>query len=108
MKLKGAELEGRWASAVGVVLRDLRKAADVVQEELAFRSGIGRASLQQIEHGRTSIRLITLVRICGELKVEPDEVMGQARALVESPHRLGKALTRLGHDAVLGRPRRLK
>nr|WP_315231893.1 helix-turn-helix transcriptional regulator [uncultured Albidiferax sp.] len=100
----GAEFEQRWATAIGVVLRDIRKAADLVQEEVAFKSGIGRASLQQIEHGRTAIRLITLVKLCGELQVEPDSVIAQARTLVSSPARFKKAVENLEKDSVRGRP----
>lgn len=105
MKSNGAELEKNWSSAIGAVLRDLRKAENMTQEELAHNSGLSRASLQQIERGRTSIRLITLVRICAELEVQAAWAMALAGKLVESPQKLKEALERTERDAVPGRPR---
>lgn len=105
MESNGVELQNRWCIAVGLVLRDTRISAGLKQEELAHRSQLSRASLQQVEHGRTAIRLLTLVKICAELNIEPDVVVAQAGALVKSSDEFALALARINREAVPGRPR---
>jgi transcriptional regulator with XRE-family HTH domain len=50
-------------------LAELRKAAGISQEELAFRAGIHRTQVSFIESGKRTPRLDTLVKLAGALDV---------------------------------------
>ena len=54
---------------LGRRIRELREAADLSQEALAAKAGIGRAALARIEKGQYSPRYGTLVALAGALGV---------------------------------------
>lgn len=54
---------------LGVRLRELRRAANRTQHEIARRAGITPAQLSQIELGKTATTTWTLARICGAMKM---------------------------------------
>ncbi|RUP31902.1 MAG: XRE family transcriptional regulator [Curvibacter sp.] len=86
------EQEAEWAVAVGLVLRKARKQANFVQEELAYKSGMGRLTMQRIEYGATSPNLVTLVRLCGALDIPPSTLLLEAEKLMKQPELLREAI----------------
>ena len=56
---------------MGRKVRDLRKARDITQEQLADRLGISASFLGHIERGTRTASLETLVLLCRELQVSP-------------------------------------
>jgi transcriptional regulator with XRE-family HTH domain len=56
-------------------LRRLRKAAEISQEELAFRADIHRTQVSFIEGGKRMPRLDTLVKLAGALGVTANDLI---------------------------------
>ncbi len=56
-------------------LAELRKAAGLSQEELAFRAGIHRTQVSFIESGKRTPRLDTLVKLAGALEVPTSRLL---------------------------------
>jgi len=79
---------------IGGRIRDLRKDADLTQEELADRSGINAAYVARIERGEVNVTIQTLVNIAQGLKVELYDVVRPARAFPD-PVKLRKDAQRL-------------
>ena len=67
----------------GNALQRLRKAHDLSQEELAFRVGIHRTYISQLERGLKSPSLRTIGKICDELKLSLSQFMQEVEK--ESP-----------------------
>lgn len=62
-----------WLNEVfGAELRRVRKAANLTQEELAFRTGLDRTYISLLERGLKSPTLTTFFRLCQELDQKPD------------------------------------
>ena len=61
--------------AFGNALQRLRKKHDLSQEELAFRVGIHRTYISQLERGLKSPSLRTIGKICDELKLSLSQFM---------------------------------
>ena len=59
----------------GNALQRLRKKHDLSQEELAFRVGIHRTYISQLERGLKSPSLRTIGKICDELKLSLSQFM---------------------------------
>lgn len=70
---QGAEVED-----VGRRLRELRKARNLTQSDLAQRIGIQQSDLCRMEKGRYRVRLETLMRILQELDVSVAEFFSPA------------------------------
>jgi ribosome-binding protein aMBF1 (putative translation factor) len=51
------------AFAIGEILRDARKEANMTQEELANKTGTRKSFISRIENGHTDIQLSTLYRL---------------------------------------------
>jgi transcriptional regulator with XRE-family HTH domain len=64
-----------FARAFGLTLRRVRRAADVTQETLAERAGIGRATLTNYETGRRVPRVDVLVNLADKLHVSPADLL---------------------------------
>lgn len=69
--------------AFGDALQRLRKKHDLSQEELAFRVGIHRTYISQLERGLKSPSLRTIGKICDELKLSLSQFMQEVEK--ESP-----------------------
>ena len=69
--------------AFGNALQRLRKKDDLSQEELAFRVGIHRTYISQLERGLKSPSLRTIGKICDELKLSLSQFMQEVEK--ESP-----------------------
>ena len=51
------------AFAIGEILRDARKEANMTQEELATKTGTRKSFISRIENGHSDIQLSTLYRL---------------------------------------------
>jgi ribosome-binding protein aMBF1 (putative translation factor) len=51
------------AFAIGEILREARKEADMTQEELAQKTGTRKSFISRIENGHSDIQLSTLYRL---------------------------------------------
>ncbi len=65
---------------VGRLIRAARRAADVTQEELARRLRMNRTSVTNIEAGRQSVQVHTLLQIATVLDVAPADLLPDRRA----------------------------
>ena len=51
------------AFAIGEILREARKEANMTQEQLALKTGTGKSFISRIENGHSDIQLSTLYRL---------------------------------------------
>lgn len=54
----------------GTVIRFHRKKSGLTQKELADLAGVGKTSVFDIEHGKPTVQLETLQRICRVLNID--------------------------------------
>ncbi len=92
MRSELTEQEAQWAVAVGLVLRKTRKQAGLAQEEVAYKAGTGRLTMQRIEYGATSPNLVTLLRLCGALEITPSKLFAETEKLMQRPEKLQAAI----------------
>lgn len=59
-----------WAKDLGEVVRQHRKTAGLTQLELADLAGVGKSAVFDIEKGKPTVRLATLIRVLAALNVE--------------------------------------
>ena len=57
---------------LGSLVRACRKKGGITQAELARLAGVGKTSVFDIESGKTTIRLDTLLRVLGVLSIRVD------------------------------------
>ena len=62
-------------SQFGRILRDLRNARNLTQEELAYRAGMDVTYLSDLERGRWNPSLAMLVDLARGLGVHPSEML---------------------------------
>lgn len=65
--------------ALGQAVRDLRRRAELSQEELGHRSGMHRTYVGGIERGERNPSWINIVRLAQALAVEPAELVARAQ-----------------------------
>ncbi len=58
----------------GKRLRELRKKAELSQEELGFRAGIHRTYVGAIERGEQNLSIDNIHKLAKALKISPDEL----------------------------------
>lgn len=63
--------------AIGDRVRLQREYADLTQEQLSFRTGIPRLTVQRIESGATDARIGWLLRIARDLGVPLSRLLGE-------------------------------
>ena len=59
----------------GLILKKLRLEKEISQEEFAFRIGLHRTYISQLERGLKSPSLRTMVKICDELDITLVQLM---------------------------------
>ncbi len=59
-----------WAGEIGEVVRRHRKTAGLTQPELADLAGVGKSAVFDIEKGKATVRLETLLRVLAALNIE--------------------------------------
>lgn len=62
--------------SIGDRVRAAREYADLTQEELGYRTGITRLTVQRIESGATDARIGWLLRIARHLNVSLNSLLG--------------------------------
>lgn len=62
-------------SAVGIVIRNLRKSKKMSQEVLSGLTGLARSHLSMIENGEKHPNLETVWRIANTLEISPHELI---------------------------------
>jgi len=92
MRIELTEEEAQWAVAVGLVLRKTRRQASLAQEEVAYKAGTGRLTMQRIEYGSTSPNLVTMLRLCRALELAPSKLFIEAEKLMKQPEKLQAAI----------------
>lgn len=65
---------GKVFRVMGDNVRALRQSLDMSQEELAFRAGVDRTYVSQIERGVGNPSVLVLIKITGILGVELQEL----------------------------------
>lgn len=68
--------------AFGQVLRELRKARGISQEELAFRSGYHFTYIGQLERGKKSPSLRAITRLAAALGTRGSDILRNVEQLV--------------------------
>jgi len=68
----------RFEEAFGEVLRGLRQEAGRSQEELAASAELSTYYLRELEYGRKSATLATILRLANALGVAPHELIARA------------------------------
>lgn len=53
----------------GKLIYDRRRALRMSRRELVERSGVGKTALYDVEHGKSSVQLDTLEKVCGVLGI---------------------------------------
>ena len=56
---------------LGDILREAREKAGLTQEQLAFRAGLDRTYVSQLENDKKSPTVQTLFRLCEAMKASP-------------------------------------
>lgn len=83
------------SQALGRRVHDLRSAAGLTQEEVAARVGVSRATIQNIEKGRTAPRPVTIRRLAELFDVDPAQLK---RLETSAQDELGQPPTAPGID----------
>lgn len=68
-------------AAFGQALQDLRRKAGISQEELAYRSGLHRTYVSQLERGLKSPSLDAIAALSEALEQQPHELIKAAEDL---------------------------
>ncbi len=71
-----------YARAFGAVLRRLRKARGLSQEQLGEDSGSSRNFVSLIELGQNQPTVTTIFKLAKTLNVKPSEIMAEVEAVV--------------------------
>jgi len=80
-----------WPNTVfGSLLRQLRKSANITQEELAFRVGLARTYISLLERGVKSPTLTVFLRLCVALNQNPEEVVAEVYKAVQRDQAEGR------------------
>ena len=67
--------DNRFKEIVGDVLCEARNAAGMTQEELGGKSGVDRAYISELEHGKNSVSIEVLFRLCSAMGVSCSKVV---------------------------------
>ena len=83
---KQAKQDMRDATQVllGEILTELRDKRDLAQEDLAYESGIDRSFMSKIETGKTTLSLLTLMRLTKALEVDTSDVIKELEKRIKA------------------------
>jgi transcriptional regulator with XRE-family HTH domain len=70
---------------LGEILRAAREKAGLSQEQLAFRAGLDRTYISQLENDKKSPTVQTLFRLCGAMKTSPAAVIARLERRLSRP-----------------------
>lgn len=77
-------MSGEPIKAFGLVIKEMRKAQNLSQEELAQEANLDRTFLSQIETGRKQPSLLTIFRLASALKLAASDLFKQVEAHLAS------------------------
>lgn len=60
---------------LGELLKNARNAAKMTQEDLAFKAGVDRAYISQLEHDKKSPTVQMLFRLCHAMEASPGQII---------------------------------
>jgi y4mF family transcriptional regulator len=63
-------MDKRFFEQLGLLIREHRKQASLSQQELAKYAGVGKTVIYDIEHGKETIQLNTLLKILDVLNIQ--------------------------------------
>ena len=84
---------------VGQKIRELRKKANLTQQELAGMIGIKQSDLSRMENGEYRVSLSALVKILGVLDMTVGEFFGEQPSLASEESALIDTFRNLDEDA---------
>lgn len=69
-------------ASLGRAIREIRKTSRITQEDLALQTGISRATIRAIEHGKETAHVGLVLQLCRDLGMKivvdaPDSVGAQ-------------------------------
>ena len=70
-------MDGRFIGVDGSKLRRARRGRALSQQDLAAATGVGQATLSDLERGKRGARASTLRKLAEALGVEPRELMDE-------------------------------
>jgi transcriptional regulator with XRE-family HTH domain len=73
-------MSGEPIKAFGLVIKEMRKAQNLSQEELAQEANLDRTFISQIETGRKQPSLLTIFRLAAALKLAASDLFKQVEA----------------------------
>ena len=68
--------------ALGLTIRQLRKARGKSQEQLAHEAGLSLTSMARIELGQQEVRFGTLLRLASALQLDGDELVAEVEQML--------------------------
>lgn len=72
---------------LGEELRNARLAAGMTQEELSHRAGLDRTYISQLEHGKKSPTVDSLLRLCAAMGVAASSIIARLEEHRRPPKR---------------------
>jgi len=75
---------------LGDILRKAREEAGLSQEQVAFRAGVDRTYVSQLENDKKSPTVQMLFRLCGALNASPATVIARLERRLAHQKRLPK------------------
>lgn len=57
-------------ASLGRAIRQIRKTSRITQEDLALQTGISRATIRAIEHGKETAHVGLVLQICRDLGIK--------------------------------------
>ncbi|MFW8745411.1 helix-turn-helix domain-containing protein [Mesorhizobium japonicum] len=73
-------------TALGAVLRRVRKIRGLSQEGLAFEAGLQRNYISLMELGTNQPTITTIFKVSSALKIEPHELIAQVEEELKEKH----------------------
>ena len=70
---------------LGSTLRTRRRALKLTQEDLSDIAGVSLRLVHEIEHGKESVQLATLIKILSSLGLHLDLTLGPTKAITINP-----------------------
>lgn len=77
VNLKTSNLDDKYLINLGIKLKNRLDKLPVSVEFFAHSIGMTRQALHQIIHGRSEMRLFTLVKICRELEISISDLLSE-------------------------------
>ena len=69
-------------SALGSVIRRIRKEMQLSQNDLALNSNLDRSYISQVESGKKNLTIVSLFNFANGLNVSPQRILREVEALI--------------------------